>query len=250
MIYRDHWFTEGFTDYFSNSIRLDAGIISKDQFVQNINQYLVNIADNPYSNYTLSELEILAASGNYGIEVIKLQYYRGALIALNSEAQLRESDQGVDLRHIMKNLYDEFIKKQTAFTREELFNFFNRYGLDLQSNFEDYIVDGKEIIPLSTAVGSEYRLKPVYHFVFDLGFDFGGTRRSEIVKGVRKNGCAYHAGLRDGMRYIGIRNHNRFAAAWEKHKPIILEVSVNGEKRQIKYFPNGDKIEIFQFRQN
>lgn len=53
------------------------------------------------------------------------------------------------------------------------------------------------------------------------------NQNKKIVKGVKKNSSAFKAGLRDGMKYISIDNHNRFGAAWEKNLPIILKVSNN-----------------------
>jgi predicted metalloprotease with PDZ domain len=246
-IYRDHWFTEGFTDYFANKIRLESGVISSTQFANNMNQYLINIADNPYSNYTLSELEMMAKNGNYGIEAIKLQYYRGALIALNIESSLKESNSEYTLQSILNDLLQEAKEKEDGFTRKQLFDFFNRYGLDLKTPFDDHIINGKTIIPKSNALGIDYQLESTTHAIFDLGFDYSSTRKSKVIIGVEKDGAAYKAGLRDGMNYINISNHNRFGAAWVKNTPITVQVSINNKTEEISYYPKGKIVQIPQF---
>ena len=157
-IYRDHWFTEGFTDYFATKIRLDAGIINHEQFKSYVNSWLINIADNPYSNYTLSELENLASVGGYGTAAVKLQYYRGALIALNLEAELEESKSNFTLKDILYDMHLEAQRKDKKFTRKELFTFFKSYDLALEPLFNDYIINGKTIDPRQNALGEDYQL--------------------------------------------------------------------------------------------
>lgn len=77
------WFYEGFTDYFSRRILLDAKLLTLEKFAELINRDIINIADNPNKNTTFQDLVKATQTGKFNQAFNKLSYYRGALIALN-----------------------------------------------------------------------------------------------------------------------------------------------------------------------
>jgi predicted metalloprotease with PDZ domain len=241
--HRTHWFTEGFTDYFAKRLLLDMNLISKDQFVAEFNTLLYLMDENPFSTYSYDQLKAAADSGRYSTAATKLQYYRGALMALNAEYELGKK--GQSLRPIIRELH-AYVQKRgfEPIAEDEFYAQMRQWGIDLQPGFERYILRGEKILPSPGAMGKSYTLKKIKAHRFDLGFTVGAKR---IIDSVAVAGPAYKAGIRKGMEYVVSKNAGLFSNAWNAQQPAQVVVKEEGKERRFTYYPKGAVKELMQY---
>jgi predicted metalloprotease with PDZ domain len=244
---RYEWLTEGFTDYFARLILTEAGLMSRRQFAASINRDLLNISDNPHRAKTYAELAALIKANQYGPAAKKLAYYRGALIALEWDARLRQNSRKRDLSDFVRELYQTARKTNGTISEADFFDFAARLGIDARADLEKYVTNGEPIVPSSGALGAAYRLIETSVPAFEIGFSLDEAYRTRKIGGVKRQSAAEKAGLRDGMEFVAAENSSRFSNAWSPEKPLVVRVRVDGRERRIEYFPHGELVKVRQF---
>ncbi|HEV7779733.1 MAG TPA: M1 family aminopeptidase [Chitinophagaceae bacterium] len=245
--FEHHWLTEGFTDYFACKTLLALKMITPAEFITMINRYIINIADNQFRNYSLQALIDLANKGRYGTEATKLQYYRGALIALDTERDLKRSDTANSLESFIKELYDSTTSARKGISESFLFDFARRRQANLQKASEDNIVHGDSIKLYDDAFGTNYQLKETGVPSFELGFSLGETKKTRKITGLIPGSGAEKAGLKEGMEFLSIENYNRFGNNWRYDRPVIVRVNDNGIEKAISWFPSGKPMTLLLY---
>ena len=243
---RHEWFFEGFTEYFAKKVLFDSGLLSKEEFADLINKDIHSLADNPYKNITYKELLSLAKARKFTSTHKKLSYYRGVLIALQWEAQLRKSNK--NLSNFTRSLYRFIQEKNGAISEKTFFDFAKSYGVEAREDFEKYILNGESIEVDSNGLGKDFITMEREVPLFETGFSLRESRRQKKIVGVVENGVAYKAGLRNGMEYVRARNSGRFSNSWSSEKPLTVVVKVDGKEKTIDYFPHGEMIKLLQFQ--
>ncbi len=244
---RFEWLTEGFTDYFARKILTEAGLMSAERFVETINQDLLSIADNPHRAKTYDELAALSKAGKYDSAAKKLAYFRGAVIALEWEAQIKKAGKKKNLSGFIRELFRAAQKTDGKISEQDFYDLAAAYGIDAKADFEKYIGRGEEIVPAADALGKNYQLIESERPSFDAGFSLAETFKTRKISGVDDSGAAYKAGLRDGMKLIAIENSSRFSNAWSAEKPLVVHVEVDGQTRRFEYFPHGKMLKVKLF---
>ncbi|MBK7932985.1 MAG: hypothetical protein IPK01_05695 [Acidobacteria bacterium] len=243
---RLEWFSEGFTDYFARKILTEAKLMTADEIVTWVNQNTHNIADNPHRAKGYDELIDLGKTGKFDGVAKKLAYFRGALIALNWDAQIRRSRKDKDLGDLIRELYRLAAASKGNITEDTLVKIASENGVDAKGDIERYIMRGEPIVPDERAI-PRYRLHLIEKPSFEIGFSLEETRKAKKVTAVNKNGPAYKAGLRDGMGFVSVENAYRFSNAWKPDLPLIVKVTINGEEKHVEYFPHGVSFKIAVF---
>lgn len=241
------WLYEGLTDYFGRKILFDAGLLSTADFVYLINRDLINIADNPHKAETYTAILASNNKGTYGTDYKKLSYYKGALIALRWETQIRNAANGKQLKDFIREIYDSALTNNGDITELVLFNISKKYGIDAEKDLEQFIVNGFPIVPLPDALGDRFQLIDTLVSSFDPGFSLKETFRTRKIKDVVEGGVAYNAGLRNDMDFVDVRNSNRFGNGWSPDKPISVTVKINGENKIFEYFPHGKSMAVMLY---
>ena len=90
----------------------------------------------------------------------KLSYYRGPLIALRWDYQL--SKKGSSLKEMMLFLYEISKENNGKISYQDIFEFGNKFSLNFNKDFEDFIMNGKNI-PAESNSFKDYQLS--YNFV-------------------------------------------------------------------------------------
>jgi predicted metalloprotease with PDZ domain len=247
---RYEWFSEGFTDYFARRILADANLMTADEFAAAVNQTIQNIADNPHRAKTYDELSALGKVGKFDGVAKKLAYYRGMLIALNWDTQIKRVAKGQELADLIRELYKSAAKSNGKISEKTFFALAGTFGIDASGDLERYIMLGEPIIPDEKALGPDYGLFEIEKPAFDTGFSLEETQKIRKISRVRENGPAYKAGLRDGMDFIGIENGYRFSNAWKVDLPLVVKVKINGTEKRVEYFPHGDPVKLAAFRKS
>ena len=236
------WFSEGFTEYFSRKILFDNNIIDKEYYVNTFNSDIISIANNPSANESYNEI---AERSQFGAAQKKLSYYRGALIALKWDSQLKRKESS--LKNLMLFLFKKASDSKGTISESDIYDYANRYSLDFKKDIEKYIVQGKPIDILSDAFEG-YQLKNERIRLFDPGFDVIKSVKEKIIRGVDTNGPAYKAGLRDGMKYVKRRNSNRWSNSWSETTPYSVTVITDEKEKEINFFPWGKQKELLLYK--
>jgi predicted metalloprotease with PDZ domain len=248
--FRHEWFTEGFPTYFAKRILLDAGLLSAEKFADMVNEEIRELADNPESRATYSTLAAAMRDKRFTSEHKELAYNRGALIALNWESQLQRTTSERDLSGLVRELFKFAAARNAKITEEELFDFARKYGLDGRGDFERHIIRGQPIelnADVSRLLGKRFNWVEIDFPSFDPGFDLTDTRQTRIVTGVRADGPAFRAGLRNGMELVNLRNSRR-GVGWSETRQLIVIARANGQERTIQLIPHGKPIRLRQIK--
>lgn len=240
---KHQWFSEGVNEYFARKLLLEAGLMTHDAYAELFNRDLANLRDNPNRNLDLAALSKAADEGRFNTPFTKLAYYRGPLIALRWDRDLRAAGKK-DTSALLRDL---FVLSKSEIKEEVFFAKAASLGIPLKSDFEKFVLRGETILVESDMLGPDFELKTEMAPLFDTGFDLDGSRSAGMVKGVRPDSKAYAAGLRDGMKLISAANTNRFANAWDPAKPLKVTVAEDGKERVIEYFPHGKAEPLAQF---
>ncbi|MEM5518188.1 hypothetical protein WNY37_14610 [Henriciella sp. AS95] len=96
------WFTEGFTEYYTQIVLLKSGLIDLDGFVSNLNDMVEAYLTSPVRETSQSAL----AAGIWDSDALqRLPYQQGQLLALNWNSELAASNSG-DLSDVLSGLID------------------------------------------------------------------------------------------------------------------------------------------------
>lgn len=239
------WFYEGVNDYLARKLLLKAGILSPEQFADRVNRDIISIAENPHRAATYAGLIAAASEGRYDQVFNKLSYYRGGLIALNWDAQIRRAGKGQSIGDLIKRVYADAVERG-GLTEEEFFAWTARFGVDGHGDFERYILRGEAITPAADALGSRYCLRETDVPSFETGY----TAKNRKVVTVTPGGPAYRGGLREGMEIVNTENSNRWSYAWNPKGPYRMRVRAEGRERIITFLPRGKplKLRLFGWR--
>jgi hypothetical protein len=79
---------------------------------------------------------------------------------------------------------------------------------------------------------------------FDLGFDFAASRAAGKPIGVRADGPAYAAGLRDGQILTGrISVSNN-----DPQRTALFGIRDDAGEREVQFFPKGQPVQAWQYQ--
>ncbi|MES2377056.1 MAG: hypothetical protein V4553_10780 [Bacteroidota bacterium] len=214
------WFHEGFTTYYGNTLVYHAGLITQADYLQAINLDLRR-----YSTSTSP-------------------YIRGHIIALWLDAMIRKTTDGKNsLDNIMFDLVRE---RDKPFTNAHIFDVIRRYlSPDLWVQLHQAVERGFLPTIPSDALGAGIYLSSDQAATFDLGFDYNATKVTGKITGVKADGTAYIAGLRDGQVIV-----KRSVSMDQPDKQVVLTVQADEGEKIIQYYPRGKVVLVPQFHIN
>jgi predicted metalloprotease with PDZ domain len=234
------WFGEGFTEYYARLIPLRAGVTTLDDFIARWNEALVDYAVSPARNWTG---ERLAQEHWTNKDAELMPYNKGAMLAALWNARLRQVSQGrvglddvVRLQRILMRTADR--SPSPGVTEPEgLFAAHARNaGVELVSEIAAHVVRGDTIVLPPDTFGRCIVVETVVIPSYDRGFDLEASiAAGHVATGVRPNGPAYMAGLRDGMRLIRPIE----GQAGNATIPSVWVVESDGQERTVSWKPVG-----------
>ncbi|AKQ65941.1 hypothetical protein A176_002853 [Myxococcus hansupus] len=237
--FRHQWFSEGFTEYLARQLLVVDGLMSMNDFAALVNSDLINLADNPHRDATHAAIVSVAKQGAFNAAAKKLAYYRGALIALEWDFQLKAKGNPQGLAALIKELAARVAGAGGTLSESAFFAHMAAQGIDARADFERHIVRGEPISLSPGVLGPGFTFRNVAVPAFDPGFDLELSLKESAIKGVLRTGPAFRAGLRNGMKLKSLRNSNRFANGWRADLPLEITVDNQDGPRQIKFFPRG-----------
>ena len=240
------WFTEGFTTYFAKKILYDAGIISKEFFADLINEEIKDIVNSPIKNITAEEIIEADRTNKFTSEFKKLAYWRGAILALIWEAELQNKHPSKTLSHYIRALYEYGEQGSREISFEDFKKFTSEYGINFMSSYQKHLLEGNDISiqKIPKELESDFIISKKTYTVYHMGFNTIATIQDGVIRNVEKESIAYEAGLRNGMKYLRIKNRTRGANGWDSERPFIIKVIDEGKEKQISFVPSSSTITI------
>jgi predicted metalloprotease with PDZ domain len=215
------WFTEGFTDYYAYRLLLGAGVSSGAAYIDSLNLALRRF---PGSNDP---------------------YVRGRIIGLWLDAAIRKDSRD---QHSLDDVMFEMVRtREQPLTQKRILATIAQYVRpETRTTLEAAVRDHSALAApdrVPSLIGCA-RPSLVDVPTFDLGFDFAASRAAGKVIGVRADGPAYAAGLRDGQLLSGrisVTNNDAQRAA-------VFGIRDDAGGREVQFFPKGRPVQTWQYQ--
>ena len=236
----DYWFSEGFTEFYTERTLLRSGIWPLEEFVGDLNDRLLAYDISPVRNAPNARIvKDFWTDEN----VSQLPYQRGLLLAYLWDRRLRDAGKG-NLDSVMFAARDTYVAAQVK--PRAVANFLAacaRTGIDLSPDLARNVDAGDTVTLPGDLFGDCASVRTLEIPTYDAGFDREKSAAAGIIAGVDPLGPAYAAGLRDGMRRIG-REGGKEGDARVKLGYRVVDAS--GQERLIAYLPAGRGIQTVQ----
>lgn len=137
------WLYEGCTEYFANLIKLQAGIFTKEKFLQEMSGKIKAADKYPYATMSFTKMSANCLEKEYNKQYIHV-YDRGAVYAMLLDARIIKLTNGKKtLKDVILALNAKYGKTK-SFEEDNLYKeFVAEVGSGLQSFFDDYIEGNK-----------------------------------------------------------------------------------------------------------
>lgn len=238
-----YWFSEGFTEYYAALLLLRAGLIDLEEYAEQINgtlreYYRSSVREAPVDRV----VEWFWSDG----ALQDLPYLRGHLIAARWNAALMDQSGGeVSFDAVLFDLLDDGAAARAAGAPRQLTSrdiVEAATALSVASAEEDhrrFVVEGA-LVPIEPGMfGPCFELRDTDFALWDIGFDAEASFEARQIVGVRRDGPAWEAGIRNDMPFGGWS----IPSYGDPETDATFFVGINGEVVPITYKPQGDEIE-------
>jgi predicted metalloprotease with PDZ domain len=231
------WFADGFARHLARDMLFRFGLVTPPEVASEVNSLESVLAMSPFARE--SNAALAARTKEAG--VVQTIVARGALYALYVDAAIRQkSGNKRALNDVIRALYNKAKEKHGPLTTSAWTEALQaEIGANGVKDFAAIIEKGETFDIPSNALGPCFRKESRNFAQYDLGFDDVASRQAKppTVKGVRKDGPAYRAGLRDGAE---IANLQRSPGRSDVEAIVLI---AHGEKNDtIRYEPAGPKV--------
>ncbi|HZS47209.1 MAG TPA: hypothetical protein VFC63_19200 [Blastocatellia bacterium] len=214
------WFHEGFTEYYAQLLVYRAGWATLASYLDGVNGDLSKFQDS------------------------NSDYVRGRIIGMWLDGEIRkESGNKKSLDNVMRDVVAEADKPLTL---DRILETIGKYiSADARRQLEQAVKQhGMLTFPNGAWLGecSMVKLSMDEMPIFDLGFDYDASMAKKIVIGVKDDGPAFKAGLRDGQRIAG-RSINQ----GNTDKTAKIYIDTDQGRQTIEYYPRGKRIIVPQY---
>lgn len=237
-----YWYSEGFTNFINRSVLLDAGLISLDEYVSDINRVLGALASS-----SLRNLPNATIAGDFwnNAEARNMPYLRGDIAALLIDDRMRTTGGRV---WAMAEEWQLQARAGNRMSEEEMFaEISSRLGVEASPAVVGFLKDGRNLRLPKTLMSPCLRVRQVPTYRYDLGFDLQATQRNGVIVGVKPKSAAAKAGLRDGLAPSAMGS----SRANDVTSEVKIVVKTDEGDREIRYLPrsrDGSDHQVFSVR--
>lgn len=240
------WFSEGVTDYYTGRGKLRAGLITEEQYLQEVTDVVTEVEAVEAAKY----ISVEEASVNVWIggitgsrQPFSVDYYsRGNVLGLLLDLSIRHDTRSAHtLDDVMRMLYRNYYKKNRGFKTSDLVMEINRLtGRDYSSFFERYI-GGTDPLPLKeTFAYAGLKLEEVKTKVPRLGVS---TSNQRIILSFTQESVMEASGAKIGDTFLSVGpistddpkwvDEFRRAYADKEGETVALKVMRDGKPLQL-----------------
>lgn len=237
-----YWFTEGFTEHFTREILFEAGILTVEEYLNDLNEQLVDYQTNPRRGVTNRAMVTDYWSSRWAR---KLAYDRGSLIALHlNRAIRRHSDGQQGLGDMMRYLRNAE-QPRGMHPNDWLFEVVGEYtDVAYAGTFRGIVEEGVELAVTDDLLGRCFQVERSKKAVPEYGFAVQESLTAGRAKGIERGGPAAKAGLKSGERVRAMQKY-RSDEGIEMH----LEVGAKERSREVVIEARVETMEVARFRQ-
>ena len=230
-----YWFSEGFTDYYTSLLQLRWGMSTLEQYATAYDGVLKSLAEMPEGD--LPNSEVAKRFFTDGNTVGRLPYWRGMLVAAQWDASIRAHSHGrQSLDDAMRLLRSQHADHDPMLDVRRIVEVMHAFGVsDPAADLAREIDRGEPTRLQDGVLTSCIAIGEVTEPRVDLGFDLAASTRGGPIAGVRVDGPAYAAGVRETQFLRSATGANR--------TDRLVEVGVQDagqeEIRVLRYYPVG-----------
>ncbi|WP_394842916.1 hypothetical protein LZC95_38320 [Pendulispora brunnea] len=242
------WFSEGVARHVAIRVLGRLGLLTPNQWRDTLAGELSVLATSPHRALGNTELSALAQKGNAVARATLAA--RGALYAAREGTALRARARRAKQEGQRDSLEGEILalllaarskvqpgqQTRSTITAQAWIDALSKDDPDAAKTFDSIVVRGEPVILPADALGPCFRASNGNYMAYDPGFDVEKTRadRESKVVGVRPDGPAAKAGLRDGDVLESMKSREGNADI-----PVKLVVTRAGTKVNVSYAPRG-----------
>ncbi|MCU0437492.1 MAG: hypothetical protein MUC49_06210 [Raineya sp.] len=235
------WLIEGFTDYYTYKILLKNNLISKQEYIEKVNSFIVDYSSSPVIN---AHKDTLGNNFWKGQDYQIFPYKKGFIYALYLEQLIRKKTNN---QHSLDDVMFALLKKSSKKGMIEEKDFIKTVNKlikqDISSIHNDWIIKGGTIpIESGSIIGVKDEIKEIDSF--EVGFDVEKSIQSYTITNVKEGSEAWKAGLRNGQKVKSLSIQHR-----QIKIPVQITIEDADKKiRNIEYYPiSQEKKTIRQF---
>ena len=237
------WYGEGMAEFYSATIPWRAGLISTQDFLDQVNARAQSYYGNPVNTAPASEI---AAKFWSDTRVRTLPYDRGAFYFASVDAQIRAKSGG---KRRLDDLTKAMIARREAGKPHDTDAWLELVTAELgpQAKVDfDAMMAGKLLVPPSDAYGPCFKREVAAFPRFELGFDSASlTASPRIVTGLIPGSNAAKAGLKNGDEITEAVVLD--AVQSKPDATITLNIRNMGDVGQVTYLPRGASGEGYRW---
>lgn len=240
---RLYWFSEGFTDHYAALLLWRAELISHSEYIERCNDVLRRYYASRCRNYSYERLQAERDSNG---ETERQIYVRGNVLALRWDAAIRSATGGKhSLDDVMRELFRAARGKDFSLSKDSIDQAVRRYfKVGVRHEINRYVELGETIPVSADLLGREAQASMIEVAIsFDPGFDVDASYTKRTFTGVKENGPAHRAGLRNGQKWV------RGGLADDPNVMAEFTVEDSGIQKVVKYYPASDeKVRVPQYK--
>lgn len=221
------WFADGVARWIAREVLYDLGTLSAVDYADELNRHHAELATSPLRH--ASNTDLAARIGDP--DVSPLLTARGVLLATHLDASLKRRGAS-GLRKLVRALVGR--AREAGVAELPLAAFTDLLDERERELFRATIERGA-VPPLPPdAFGPCFVRTLTTYTRFDLGFDLGASTASGRIVGLRPDGPAARAGLRDGEQLVSVG-----VLAEDPHTPVDVTIQREGHVSSVSYRPRG-----------
>lgn len=237
------WYSEGNAVYYQGLLPWRAGLITTDQYLDNINK----TASRYYTN-TLKhtpEAEVLAQFWD-DTRVRVLPYDRGAMYFAVLDGKIRKASGGTrSIDDLIRTMIGVFRSDQPV-TEATWLDLLRQEIGEVGPATHRAMMAGGLMLPESDDFGPCFRRTTKKIRVFDLGFDNKSMLGpNKVIQGLKPGSEAAKAGIREGDKVISGGAGDAVQA--DVTRTITLRLTRDGAPLSVTYLPRGEAVDAYQW---
>lgn len=259
------WFTVGATRYVAREVLFDLGLLSDDEYIEELNRIELELAASPLRERTLDDLvTMITAAAEPGADPATrimatdaqgLMVARGAAYMAWASAKIhaRVSSYGAGvgvieaLRLLVANAVAndrrEFSVAELLHQAAILVDYANPPEAEFGSVFDDVVIRGQRPALTTGSFGPCFVAKPTKLRRFELGFlDTTRTDEAPSFAALDPSGPAARAGLRSADQLVMLDY-----VAGDPSEAVELTLVRDGQELRLSYQPAGPAVRVVQW---